>query len=187
MDYLRTTANVRPNLRTGHVARAAVVFVVLWALYQSAEGVGTLWLHNDTVRDTFVVACVVIAWPLSRWLGYRGYGAYALNGNGWWCCLPAWLLLAVLAKFAAVAAGLQLGAYASDPAGGTAGSIAVLAALPVLLIVTFVPSLAEDILTRGFWYRASGIRWRGGIVFVLVSAEIFMLNHIYRLAGGPLE
>lgn len=176
-----------PNLRIRCAVRAASAFVVLWVLYQSAEGIGTLWLHNDTVRNTFMVACVVIAWPLSRWLGYRGFGAYALNGNGWWHWLPACLLLAVLAKFAAVAAGLQLGAYASDPAGGAAGSIAVLAALPVLLIVTFVPSLAEDILTRGFWYRASGIRWRGGIVFVVVSAAIFVLNHIYRLSNGPLE
>ena len=48
-------------------------------------------------------------------------------------------------------------------------------------------SLAEDILTRGFWYRAAGIRWRSGVVFVLASSTIYVLNHIYRLDNGPQE
>ncbi|MEW9573159.1 lysostaphin resistance A-like protein [Rhodanobacter sp. Si-c] len=170
-----------------HRWRLVLVFLVLWLSYQSAEGVGARWLHSLPIRDGLMVASVLLAWPLSRWLGYRGYAAYALAGAGWRRWLPAGLLLAVLAKFAAVSTGLQLGAYTDDPDAAHVGLAALAAALPMLLLSTFVPSLAEDILTRGFWYRAAGIRWCGGVVFVLVSAAIFVFNHIYRLGDGPLE
>lgn len=167
-------------------SRLFLGFAVLWLLYQSAEGVGVRWLHSFALRDGLMVASVLLAWPLSRWLGYRGFAAYALAGGGWRRWLPFCLLLSVLAKFGAVALGLRLGACIDGPEAAQAGA-AILAALPMLLLSTFVPSLAEDILTRGFWYRAAGIRWRGGVVFVAVSAAIFVLNHIYRLGDGPLE
>jgi len=171
----------------GYRWRALLAFVLLWLLYQGAEGVGARWLHSFPVQAGLMLACVLAAWPLSRWLGYRGYAAYALSGgNGlrWW--LPAGLLLAVLAKFGAARLGLHLGVYTADaPAAGAFA--ALLAALPLLLLSTFVASLAEDILTRGFWYRAAGLRWRSGVVFVLASSAIYVLNHIYRLGNGPLE
>ncbi|WP_231381785.1 type II CAAX endopeptidase family protein [Rhodanobacter sp. OR87] len=168
--------------------RAMLAFVVLWLLYQSAEGVGGRWLHSFPVQAGLMLSCVLVAWPLSRWLGYRGYGAYALTRrHGWQTWLPAGLLLAVLAKFAAVRLGLAWGVYAPDPQTASGGVASLLSALPLLLLSTFVASLAEDILTRGFWYRAAGVHWRGGVVFVLASSTIYVLNHIYRLADGPLE
>lgn len=167
--------------------RLVLAFAAIWLLYQSAEGVGMRWLHSDTVHNVLMVSSVLAAWPLSRWLGYRGYAAYALSGAGWRHWLPVCLLLAVLAKFAAVAMGRQLGVYADAPDSGAVAWLALAASLPMLLLATFVPSLAEDILTRGFWYRAAGICWRRGAMFVLVSAAIFVLNHIYRLGEGPLE
>ncbi|HEY8585427.1 MAG TPA: type II CAAX endopeptidase family protein [Rhodanobacter sp.] len=168
--------------------RAVIVFVVLWVLYQSAEGVGERWLHSFPVQAGLMLSCVLAAWPLSRWLGYRGYGAYALGlHHGWQTWLPAGLLLAVLAKFAAVKLGLAWGIYAVDPQTTGDGLAILLSALPLLVLGTFVASLAEDILTRGFWYRAINIRWRGGVVFVLASSAIYVLNHIYRLGNGPLE
>lgn len=167
-----------------HAWRVVLAFAILWLLYQSAEGVGTRRLHDNLVRDVLMTASVLAAWPLSRWLGWRGFGAYALDGGGGWRWLPGGLLLAVLAKFAAVWLGLQLGVYAADAQAPAAAPAAL---LPMLLLATFVPSLAEDILTRGYWYRAAGIRWRSGLLFVPVSAAIFVLNHIYRLGDGPLE
>jgi hypothetical protein len=168
--------------------RALLAFVLLWLLYQAAEGVGARWLHSFPVQAGLMLACVLVAWPLSRWLGYRGYAAYALAGGAglrWW--LPGGLLLAVLAKFGAVWLGLRTGVYAADASASASGFGALLATLPLLLLSTFVPSLAEDILTRGFWYRAAGLRWRGGVAFVLASSAIYVLNHVYRLGNGPLE
>jgi membrane protease YdiL (CAAX protease family) len=168
--------------------RALLAFVLLWLLYQGAEGVGARWLHSFPVQAGLMLACVVMAWPLSRWLGYRGYAAYALaGGNGlrWW--LPGCLLLAVLVKSGAAWLGLHMGVYTADAPISASVFAALLAALPLLLLSTFVASLAEDILTRGFWYRAAGLRWRSGVVFVLVSSAIYVFNHIYRLGNGPLE
>lgn len=168
--------------------RALLAFVLLWLLYQGAEGVGARWLHSFPVQAGLMLACVVMAWPLSRWLGYRGYAAYALaGGNGlrWW--LPGGLLLAVLAKFGAAWLGLHMGVYTADAPVSASVFAALLAALPLLLLSTFVASLAEDILTRGFWYRAARLRWRGGTLFVLGSSAIYVTNHIYRLGNGPME
>jgi membrane protease YdiL (CAAX protease family) len=168
--------------------RLPCAFAILWLLYQAAEGVGARWLHSFPVQAALMLGCVLAAWPLSRWLGYRGYAAYALaGGHGWRWWLPGGLLLAVLAKFGAVSLGLQLGVYAPDPQAPAGGMASLLPTLPLLLVSTFVASLAEDILTRGFWYRASGVRWRGGVGFVLVSSAIYVLNHNYRLGNGPME
>ncbi len=168
--------------------RAVLAFALMWLLYQGAEGVGARLLHSFPVQAGLMLACVVAAWPLSRWLGYRGFAAYALaGGNGlrWW--LPGGLLLAMLAKFGAVWLGLHMDVYAAEAPAASGACAALLAALPLLLLSTFVASLAEDILTRGFWYRAAGIRWRSGVVFVLVSSAIYVLNHVYRLGNGPQE
>ena len=163
--------------------RATIAFVVLFALYQSAEGVGGKLLGSFAVQAGLMIACVVAAWPLSRWLGFRGYGAYALDlrasSFAW---LGAGLLLAIGAKAAAIGFGLQSGVLQQE-----APPSPWLAALPMLLVSTCVPSIAEDILTRGFWYRASGIRWRRGVAFVAFATIVYVLNHVYRLAEGPME
>lgn len=169
--------------------RAALVFVVLFALYQSAEGVGGRLLHSFAWQAVLMTACVVVAWPLSRWLGYRGYGAYALDraprSFSW---LAGGLVIACAAKAVAIGVGERLGIYVATGAPFSAAGFATLGAgLPMLLVSTFVPSIAEDILSRGFWYRAAGIHWRRGLAFVAFSAAYFVLNHLYRLERGPSE
>lgn len=178
----------RPPSETSIAVRAAIAFVVLFVLYQSAEGVGQRWLHSVSVQDALMVACVVAAWPLSHWLGYRGYGAWALNapprGMAW---LAGGLVVAFAAKAGALWLGHRHGIYTPTTAATVVPLAAWLATVPMLLVSTFVPSLAEDILTRGFWYRAARIRWRFGVAFVGTSALIYVLNHIYRLDQGPTQ
>lgn len=171
---------------TRSAARIAIGFACLFLLYQSAEGVGDRLLHSFPAQAGLMLACLVAAWPVSRWLGFRGLGAFALPLRGralaW---LPPLLALAFALKAAALQVGLALGIYAPDSAG--AATAGVLTALPMLLLSTFVPSIAEDILTRGFPYRAAGIRWRRGATFVAASSLLYVLNHLYRLSLGPME
>ncbi|HEX8387093.1 MAG TPA: CPBP family intramembrane glutamic endopeptidase, partial [Rubricoccaceae bacterium] len=61
----------------------------------------------------------------------------------------------------------------------------VLAVLGIVF-TTFWPSVAEDILTRGFWYRQVPALGRG-TTFVLVTSVLYVLNHVYRLQNGPVE
>lgn len=167
--------------------RIAIGFVCLFLLYQSAEGVGDRLLHSFPAQAGLMLACVVAAWPVSRWLGFRGLDAFALplraRTLAW---LPPLLVLAFALKAGALQAGLALGIYAPDATNPSPLS-GLAAALPMLLLSTFVPSIAEDILTRGFPYRAAGIRWRRGAAFVAASSLLYVANHLYRLTLGPME
>jgi membrane protease YdiL (CAAX protease family) len=172
----------------GQRTRAAIAFVVLFVLYQSAEGIGDRVLHSFAVQATLMAACVVAAWPLSRWLGYRGYGAWALDARarsfGW---LAVGLALALSAKAIALWIGVRLGIYVASPGVAPQPAALLAAGLPMLLLSTFVPSIAEDILARGFWYRGAGIAWRRGIAFVAFSSLMYVANHIFRLDLGAPE
>lgn len=169
------------------ITRAVIGFACLFLLYQSAEGVGDRLLQSFPVQAGLMMACLIAAWPVSRWLGFRGLAAFALplqsRALAW--VLPL-LVLALALKAAALQAGLALGTHLPD-ATPSAPLATLAAALPMLLLSTFVPSIAEDILTRGFPYRASGIHWRQGVAFVVASSLLYVANHLYRLALGPTE
>jgi uncharacterized protein len=131
---------------------------------------------------------VAAAWPAGRWMGFRGYDAYALE---WQRVTPVLLAgglaLALLVKYVAVCIGMAFNVYvARAPAVPSVASISFLSSIPWALVATFVPSIAEDILTRGFLYRTLRVRWVPW-VFVLSSGVLYVLNHIYRLGAGPAE
>lgn len=127
-----------------------------------------------------------LAWACSRALGFEGLRAWYLDVRpGWSMLLAGGLALACACKLAALLAGEKLGVYSIRWTGFAAAG-------PFLLMFawqafqTFIPSISEDILTRGLVRRAfPGIsaRW----LFVPVAAAIFVLNHIYRLHKGPAE
>lgn len=167
--------------------KRVAAFAILFALYQSAEGVGDLLLHSFAVQAALMTAMVLAAWPVGRWLlGARGYDAYALEPRRG---ALAWLIgggtLAIAAKAAALAVGLRLGAYTvADSGFGLPAGSGLALVIAGAAAVTFIPSIAEDILTRGFWWRQSNPAWRG-VGFVFGSSLIYVLNHVYRLADGP--
>ena len=163
-------------------------FIVLFALYQSAEGIGGRWLHSFPAQASLMVLALLAAWPVARWLGWSGGRAYALETrHGTWAWLPACLLTALILKLAAMRWGITAGIYVPTTEARTVHWAALLAGLPMLLASTFVPSLAEDILTRGYLLRAAGIGWHHGAAFVLASTALYVANHIYRLSLGPRE
>ena len=167
--------------------RRLAAFIILFAIYQSAEGIGGRVLNSFAVQASAMIAMMIAAWPVGRWLlKGGGYRAYALA----WRPRTATLLLgclalAFIAKATALVAGFQIGAYTSfavsAPTDISVASIAILLAL----VSTFIPSIAEDILTRGLWWRATP--WMTGAAFILITSVIYVLNHIFRLAEGPAE
>lgn len=166
--------------------RAALAFLILFLLYQSAEGIGQRLLGSFAVQAALMLFCLLAAWPVGRFLlGYRGYDAYALE---WRSRVPLWLFggiaLAGAAKLLAIGAGASLGYYAVGPVPAAPDGLAIVSILALALVSTFVPSIAEDIVTRGFWWRVPALR---GTAFVLVTSAIYVLNHVYRLGNGPVE
>jgi hypothetical protein len=163
-------------------------FVVLFVCYQLPEGVGARWLQQPALAAGMMLAFLPVTWLVARALGLGMGAAYALEWSlGRAAVLGVGLVLAVSVKAAALMIGLKLGIYTADaaPTDPPAGA-ALLGALAWLSLSTFVPSLAEDILTRGFWARLPAWRWSGPR-FVSFTAVLYVLNHIYRLGNGPSE
>ncbi|QWT20437.1 CPBP family intramembrane metalloprotease [Bacillus sp. NP157] len=168
--------------------RVVIAFAVLFALYQGAVGIGGHVLHSQTVSGVFLVAMLAAAWPLGRWLGFKGYDAYALEWRrSTALLLSGGVVLALLLKYVTVCVGMALGVYiARAPDTTAAAAMSFATTLPMALLVTFVPSVAEDLLTRGFIYRATRLAWTPWL-FVAVSAVVCLLNHVGRLGHGPGE
>lgn len=163
----------------------AVAFIALFAVYQSAEGIGALLLGSSAAQGALMLAALLLAWPIGRWLlRAKGYAAYGL---AWQPRVPIWivagLLLSVIGKAVAIFVGLRIGAYSPGheaPTGLTFGAVAF------TLLATFVASTTEDIITRGFWWRVQPIAATAAR-FVIASALIYVLNHVFRLGNGPAE
>ncbi|MEW6760937.1 MAG: CPBP family intramembrane glutamic endopeptidase [Pseudomonadota bacterium] len=170
-------ANTSQSLIQPRPSRMLLVAAMLVFFYHFPRMSG-----NDYLLLLFPLA----AWWVSHFLGFRGMRAWYLDGRpGWLRLLALGLLLAIAAKFAAVAIGTQRGVYTL--AWLDAGAASALAGpLAWLLFSTFVASTAEDILTRGLVLRAFprlGLHW--GVV--LLSSGLYVLNHVHRLHKGPVE
>jgi len=142
-------------------------------------------LGSFPVQAALLLLFFPIAWAVARARGYRGVEAYALERRpGWLRTLGVTFALAVVAKALAVAVGVRFGVYEVAPAEAEVGSLAL--GLAGVLATTFFPSVAEDIVTRGFWFRQAPALGRGAL-FVVATAAIYVLNHVFRLANGPAE
>lgn len=162
--------------------RRAWAFALLVVTYQLPEGLGQRWLHDwwavAGLFALFYACATVVAWCLGPTLT-RCYALETKQGLLTPCALL--VVSAVLLKGVAVAIGIFAGWYARQPLESSVGPSAVL----LVLVMTAVPSIAEDIVTRGFWYRR--VWARSPLAFVLGSTVIYVLNHIYRLGLGPGE
>lgn len=165
----------------------ALVFAVLFIAYQLPEGLGMRVLHSFPVLAVLMLSFLPIAWLCGRALGFRGLDAWYMGRTpGWGKLLAACFALAILAKAAALAIGASLGVYQVAALSDTTQWQAVMMAVLVTALSTFFPSVAEDIVTRGFLMRAfPGLsqRW----LFIVASSALYVANHIYRLVNGPAE
>lgn len=164
--------------------RPIAAFVLLFAIYQTSEALQTWAAPASRLGPVLMVVTVLLAWPVGRWLGWRGYDAYALDlrlsSFGY---LAAGMVMAMLAKLAAIAIGVGSGAYAT---AAHPEPVSLLLPIAFGLLTTFIPSIAEDIITRGLPLRASGIRWKAS-AFILLSAALYTANHIWRFDWGWTE
>ncbi|UQA57490.1 CPBP family intramembrane glutamic endopeptidase [Polyangium aurulentum] len=166
---------------------AAAAFAVLFVFYQLPEGVGMRLLGSMAVLGGLMLLFHLVAFVVARRLPARGYDAYAMRlSRGALRNLALLLPLALLAKLAVLLLGSRLGVYTLQWQVEPPAFPGVLIPLLVAAVFTFIPSVAEDILTRGLLYRATPGTWSAPL-FVLVSAAVYVLNHVYRLAEGPLE
>ena len=163
--------------------RVLAAFAAMFVVYQASEGLQTLVAPGSPIGPALMLVAAGMAWPLGRWLGWRGYDAFGLEFvPGWPLLLIGGVLLAALAKLAALAL---------SPLAGAGPVTFDVPALPpffvaVALVTTFVPSVAEDILTRGFLLKTVPVRL-GGVAYVVASAALYTANHVWRFDWGITE
>jgi len=169
------------------MARLLASFALLFAVYQAAEYLQTQVSSPSPIGPALMVVTVLIAWPLGRWLDGTGFAAFGLDRSvaslRW---LAAGFILAIIAKLASLAIGLGLGAVTLDSTASALPLSAVVGAVTVAAVTTFIPSLAEDILTRGLPLRINWVA-RSMPLYLGVTAALYTANHLWRFGWGPTE
>lgn len=163
-----------PNRRPLTVAAG---FLLLFAIYHFPEFFSAFW-----IMALFKIGFLVAAFFLARAQGWRGLGGYGLGlTSNWLGHLTIGLVLGLAFFVLSFYLSVLLG-YESMTVNSTIAAFA--SQLPMLLLMTAVPSVAEDILTRGYLY-AHLQKYMKPAYWVLLSAVVYVLNHIWRLGDGP--
>lgn len=151
-------------------------FLALFFIYHFPEFYTEFWI-TATFKIGFLAAAFLIA-LLQGWRGLGGYGLSfkrkwkkplligILTGSGFFVL---YFIISVLLGFQEV---VSISTFDS-----------VLKNLPLVLLMTAIPSIAEDILTRGYLF-AHFRKIMTPFYWVLLSSVIYVLNHIWRLNDG---
>ncbi|MBS1653755.1 MAG: CPBP family intramembrane metalloprotease [Bacteroidetes bacterium] len=152
-------------------------FILLFVVYHFPEFFSAFW-----IMAVFKIGFLAVAFFLARWQGWKGLGAYGLSiQKGWWLyLLNGWLtgiFFFSLSVLLAVIAGFEV-IISIEPVQ------VVLKQLPLILLMTVFPSIAEDILTRGYLFGHLKNKLKP-FAWIFISSAVYVLNHIWRLADDP--
>ncbi len=151
-------------------------FLILFFIYHFPEFFSAFW-----VMATFKIGFLIIAFILARIQGWKGLGGYGLGFTHRWVSNLSKGLLAGLFFFSlSIFVSMQLGYEKITEIKSFKN---VINQLPMILLMTAIPSIAEDILTRGYMY--AHLKFMKPIWWILLSSIIYVLNHIWRLNDGP--
>ncbi|HWR34531.1 MAG TPA: type II CAAX endopeptidase family protein [Clostridia bacterium] len=155
-------------------------FTVLFICYQAPQGIYDYLLPNRLVWLAVSAVFFLVAYFVSCAMGTDGLrGYYFLLHRGWWFNLIVGLAIGIAFSAFAQLIGNRAGLYAVD---AFVPLRALLLPMLGIAVGSFFASASEDVLTRSYVLRNGN--WRTGAVFVVVSALIFVLNHIYVLDRG---
>ncbi len=152
-------------------------FLLLFFIYHFPEFFTAFW-----IMAVFKIGFLLAAFVTCRLQGWKGMEGFGLGLRmGWWQQLLKGLLLGLL--FFGLAEGLAV-TFGFEKFNGIAAAEVIIKQLPLILLMTFFPSIAEDILTRGYLYGHLFSKMKPWY-WVLLSAVVYVLNHIWRLTENP--
>lgn len=161
-------------------AKIVIGFMILFALYHGAEYF-VLFQYKPLVFLLIQIVFFVAAALIARWQGFNGLSAWGLGyKHNWPGQLIAGMLMGILLYGISflISIGLQ-----SEEIVGVSSFPSMLGPVTLFCFGNLFSSFSEDILTRGYLYK----HWNKKLpvtLLVFVSAFIYLLNHIYRLADG---
>lgn len=150
-------------------------FIFLFFIYHFPEFFPSFAL-NAIFKIGFLIAAIALGY-LQGWKGLAGYGLSFIKT--WYKELLTGLLVGCLAFAFSIFLSIQLNTeklISAYPANE------FLKKLPFALIITFFPSIAEDILTRGYLF--AHVKNLQPAHWILLSSAIYVLNHIWRFNDG---
>lgn len=150
--------------------------LVLFVIYHFPEFFSALW-----IAAIFKIGFLIVAFLIANWQGWKGLGGYGLTlHRGCIKNLISGLLIGVI--FFVLSESLSIKAN-YEKLVSVESFTSVIKLLPLTLLMTFFPSIAEDILTRGYLYGHLQ-KILNPAIFILISSLFYVLNHIWRLTEG---
>jgi uncharacterized protein len=151
-------------------------FVILFTVYHLPEFFSAFW-----IMAVFKIGFLLVAFLLALQQGWKGLGGYGLGlKSDWEYHLAKGLSIGIVGFGISVLFSILFG-YEKITSFPTINTI--ISQIPLLLLMTSFPSIAEDILTRGYLLGHLGDNLNK-ISWILISAVVFVLNHIWRLNDG---
>lgn len=154
--------------------------VLLLVTYQLAEAF--MYFYNDAfVFMSLMAAVLLLAHIIAKPMGLEGIKGYklVLNNDG-----KHLFIIGLLSGFITYSLSFVVSLFTHREVI-TIHSLSLLPSLGKVMLYfagTFLPSIAEDIITRGYVLAVFGKNWNK-IVFLLVSALFYVLNHPYKLSA----
>lgn len=161
--------------------KIVIIFAVLFIVYHSAEYM-IVFKNNPVYFFLFQGLFFVLAWLFGNWYSGNGLGAWGLSFTRKIVPYIAWgVIFGIFIYGIPFIISLLLGVeqIVKLPEG-----LSILkASLPFAFGVLF-SSFSEDILTRGILYAGLFSKVKPQWL-AIISAFVYLINHIYRLADGP--
>ena len=152
-----------------------VGFFILFVFYHFPE-----FFDSFTIAAIFKITFLIVAVIVARLQGFKGLGNFGLAFKEKWLRhLILGLLIGCLAFTVSVLLSIGLNFEAVTKIQPFSFFIKN---LPFVLLVTFFPSIAEDILTRGYLW--AHLKFLNPLTWTFISAAVYVLNHIWRLNEG---
>ena len=150
--------------------------LILFIIYHFPEFFSALW-----IAAVFKIGFLLVAYVIARRQGWKGLGGFGLMLHHGWIKnlllgLATGIIFFLFSEWLSIRRGYEQLLSVKT-------SIAIIKLLPLTLLMTFFPSIAEDILTRGYLYGHLQKVLRPAVL-VLLSAVFYVLNHIWRLGQG---
>lgn len=160
--------------------RIILGFLLLFLLYHTAEYF-VLFQYNPVAFLLVQAAFFITAWLLAKWQGFKGLSAWGMDtGKRWLKHLLLGMGMGLVLYGLSYAISLALG---SEMVRDIPGTSVILPQLALFCFGVFFSSFSEDLFTRGYLYAHFGKKIPAA-AFVLISATVYLLNHIYRLNSG---